>query len=117
VTKEPPFSVSPEAMRWLMELPTFPDKQPGFFCSPRFGVYRGAELIEEYLGDHFSFGFAPPDEWLGSREAMPYTIGGRPFWITDDILTRLSGATLSVIETDVACGEHPACWRRFLIPS
>lgn len=117
MTEELPFSVSIEAMQFLMQLPTSSDRQPGFVCSPRYGVFRGHDLVEEFVGDHFSFSFATPHEWLGSRAATAFTIGERPFWITPDILAKLSGTTLSVVESDVAVGGRPACIRKFLIPS
>jgi hypothetical protein len=114
---ELPFFVTTEAMEWLMRLPTYPDRQPGFVSSPRFGVCRGSQLIEEFVGDHFSFTFAPPHDWLDSRGATAFLIGGRPFWISADTLSKLSGMTLRVVEIDVAVGDSAVSMRKFLIPS
>lgn len=100
-----------------MSLPVFPDQEPGFVSSPRFGVFRGSQLIEEFIGDHFSFSFAPPQDWRDSRGATALLIGGRPFWIMADTLSKLSDMTLRVVEVDVAVGDSALSIRRFLIPS
>ena len=117
MTSELPFSITSEAMEWLMSLPTYSGRQPGFVSSPRFGTYRGSQLIEEFVGDHFSFTFAPPHDWHESRGAIAFLIGGRPFWICSDTLSKLSGTTLRVVEVDVAVGGSDVSIRRFLIPS
>ena len=43
-----PLAVSAEAKEWLLHVPSVPGKEPGFSCSPRYGVYKGEELIEDF---------------------------------------------------------------------
>lgn len=116
MTNDLPFFVSDEAMEWLMSLPTYPDREPGFVSLPRYGVFRGSQLIEEFVGDHFSFTFAPPQDWRDNRGATAFVIGRQPFWLSSDTLSKLSGMTLGVVEVDVAVGDSPMSLRKFPVP-
>lgn len=116
-TDDLPFFVSHEVLEDLMALPAYFDREPGVVSSPRYGVYRGSLLVEEFVGDHFSFTYAPPREWLDSRDATAFQIAGRPFWISSDTLSKLTGRTLRAVEADVAVGDSPMSIRKFLIAS
>ncbi len=116
MTNHLPFFVSDEAMEWLLSLPNYTDREPGFVSSPCFGVFRGSLLIEEFVGDHFSFTFSPPHEWRGNRDAAAFVIGRRPFWLSSDTISKLAGKTLGVVEVDVAVGGSPVSIRKFLVP-
>jgi hypothetical protein len=117
MTNDLPFFVSEEAMEWLLSLPVYPDREPGFVNSPRYGVFCGSQLIEEFVGDHLSFTFAPPLDWRDSRNATAFQIGGRPFWIPSETLSNLHGRTLRIVEVDVSVGDSPVSIRRFLVSS
>jgi hypothetical protein len=108
-----PFQLSPEAEAWLSRLPRKEGQAPGFVCSPRYGVYRGADLVEEFGGAHYSFVYAAPVDWASERSATPLVIGDREFWFTSETLDGLRGKTLAVVRSDV--GKKQSVVREFLV--
>lgn len=102
-------------MQRLMTLPQETDREPGFACSPRYGVYRGNKVIEWFEGEHFTFTFATPMEWREDRASKGFLIGGRRFCISPQILTKLQNATLTLVEIDVSGNDNPSRIRQFLI--
>jgi hypothetical protein len=108
-----PFYVSAEVEKWLLAIPLRPDTQPGFSCAARFAVYRGAELVEEFVGEHYSIAHASLETW-DSLVAIQVAIGARAFWIPKDTLDKLRGKMLKVIHTNVSKQEEPKI-RSFLV--
>jgi hypothetical protein len=101
-----PFEISAEVEEWLSKIPLRPDREPGFSCSPRYGVYDGDKLKEEFLGDHYVVTHASADAWR-SVHAIQLVIGARTFWIPPDTLDKLHGKTLSMIEVNVSKQKEP----------
>jgi len=108
-----PFQLSPEAETWLSRLPRKDGQAPGFVCSPRYGVYRGTDLVEEFGGAHYYFIYATNGDWASERSATPLVIGNREFWVTSETLDGLRGKTLAVVQSDV--GKKQAVVREFLV--
>lgn len=96
-----PFAVSAEVEAWLASILVRPHRHPGFSCSPRFGVYKGKELVEEFVGEHFRIVQASLEAWL-SHEASQVVVAARPFWILPKDLESLRGKTLSKVYFDVS---------------
>ena len=109
-----PFAVSVEVEEWLSQIPALPDTQPGFSCSPRYGVFKGDDLVEEFKGDHYSIVHTSSEAWL-SVHATEVIIAARAFWITPAALDKLRGKTLIVIETNVSRKQHDPKIRKFLV--
>src|SRR5688572_919627 len=108
-----PFTVSVEAKEWLSQIPSLPDKQPGFSCSPRFGVISNDELVEEFMGEHYAIAHTSTEAWL-SLHAIQVVIATRAFWISPDTLDKLRGKTLTVIQANVSRKQHEPKLRAFL---
>jgi len=109
-----PFSVSSEVEKWLSQIPPVPNKQPGFSCSPRYGVYGGDDHLEEFKGEHYSIAHTSSEAWL-SVHAVQVVIATRAFWIPQDTLDKLRGKTLTVIEVNVSRTQHEPKIRAFLV--
>jgi len=115
VMSEPrPFEVSVEVEKWLSKIPVRAGKQPGFSCSPRYGVFEGDKLIEEFIGEHYSIAHTSSDAWA-SLHAVQVTIGTCSFWIAPDTLEKLRGKTLTVIQANVSRDQHAPKIRAFLV--
>ncbi len=111
-----PFTVSAEAEEWLSQIPLRPGKDPGFSCSPRYGVYEGNDLVEEFRGEHYSIVHTSSEAWL-SVHGIQVVIATRTFWVPRDTLDKLRGKTLTVIETNVSPQQHEPKIRAFLVAS
>lgn len=109
-----PLAVTTEAKEWLLHVPSVPGKEPGFSCSPRYGVYNGDELIEEFNAEHYSITHASREAWLSMR-AIQVIIGTRPFWIQPDTLEKLQRKTITVIQKDVSRKPDEPKIRSFLV--
>jgi hypothetical protein len=109
------FAVSPEAEQWLLQIPPRLDQQPGLLCSPRFRVTKGAELVEEFDGEHYSVIYASPETWRLNLSAISVLIAGRAFWLVPDIVDKFQGKTLMVIQRDVGQGRYAGKIRKFLV--
>lgn len=116
MSTSPPFAASPEIEQWLLSVPAGTDgKEPGFSCSPRYGVTQGNELIESFEGDHYSITYAAPEDWGSFCPAQQVDIAGRLFWIASDNLDKLRGKTLTALHADVGQGRHTDRVRRFVV--
>jgi hypothetical protein len=109
-----PFEVSIEVEKWLSQIPPLPDKQPGLSCSPRYGVYKGDQLVEEFSREYYVVAHTSTEAWLAVN-AVQVVIGARTFWIEPNALDKLRGKTLTLIRTDVSRIQDDPKIRAFLI--
>jgi len=109
-----PFAVSVEAQEWLSQVPLLPGKQPGFSCSPRYGLYKGDKLIEEFSKEHYVIAQTSSGAWE-SVDAVQVTIATREFWVTPDTVEKLRGRTLTVIQANVSREQQAPKIRAFLV--
>jgi hypothetical protein len=109
-----PFAVTAEVEAWLSQIPPRPDKQPGFRCSPRYGVFKGDDLEEEFEGEHYSIIHASSEAWL-SLHAIQVVIATRAFWISPETLDKLRDKTLTVIEINASRKKHETKIRKFVV--
>ena len=109
-----PFAVSSEVEEWLLRVPSRPDMEPGFCCSPRYGVYHGKELVEDFTGEHYVISFVSREAWL-SLSAVQVVIATRAFWLDPETLNKLRGKTLTVIQADVSRRQYESKMRAFIV--
>ena len=73
------------------------------------------ELIEKFVGEHFTIGGDSPKIWEDVRFAVRATIAEHEFWIPRETMVALRGKTLTAKPHDVGYGRHAGTIRDLLV--